>query len=232
MGFYGYKNRDLAFTAASGYKVTPDEIDRYERYDIIFPSTDGTLATAAAGTSTQAKTLVVVNACVDYPRNLEFGVAGSSDMGGTWVVNGKDQFGETISETVTIGTAANGGTTVGTMIFAQITSGTYTFTSGAIGSGTPKVKCSSAEGTTMFGLPFRIGGTADVKSITWVNNFVVKAINGGTIGAYVGTGGFNGYKNYIKGTASLGSADVYHVVARPTYNADSDTRPQSGMTQI
>lgn len=229
MGFYGYKNRDLAFTAASGYKVTPDEIDEYKQYMIVFPSVAGSVGTAAAGTSTQAKAMVVVNAICDYPRNLEFGVAGSSDMGGVWVVNGKDQFGETISETVTIGTAANGGTTVGTMIFAKVTSGTFTFTTGAAGSGTAKVKYSAAEGTTMFGLPFRIGGTADVKSISYSKNFVPTVLNNGTIGAYVGTGGFNGYANYIKGTAAMGSADVYVVLARPTYNADSDTRPQAGL---
>lgn len=228
MGLYGYKNREPAFQAA-GYKITPDEIDRYEVYDVIFPSQIGTVGTAAAGTATQAKALVIVNKRPDYPRNLEAGVAGSADFGGVWVLNGKDQFGETISETFTVGTTANGGTTVGTMIFAEITSGTFTATSDSVGSGTSKVQCAQAEGTTRFGLPFRIKGTADVKSITWVNNFVGKAINGGTIGAYVGTGGFNGYSNYFKGTATIGTADVYRVVARPTYNADSDTRPQAGL---
>jgi hypothetical protein len=231
MGLYGYKNREPAFQAA-GYKITPDEIDRYEQYWILFPSQAGTLATAAAGTSTQAKTAVVVNAICDYPRNLEFGVAGSSDMGGTWVLNGKDQFGESVSETVAIGTAANGGTTVGTMIFAQVTSGTYTFTSGAIGSGTPKVKYSAAEGTTKFGLPFRTGGTADVKNFVYKPAFVTTVINGGTLGAYVGTGGFSGFNNYVKGTAAIGTADVYYVLARPTYNADGDTRPSSNLSQI
>ena len=138
-------------------------------------------------------------------------------------------FGETISETVAVGTTANGGTTVGTMIFAQVTSGTWTATADSVGSGTSKVKYSGAEGTTMFGLPFRIGGTADVKYISYSKNFVPTVLNNGTIGAYVGTGGFNGYANYIKGTAAMGSADVYHIVARPTYNADSDTRPQAGL---
>jgi hypothetical protein len=228
MGFYGYKNREPAFQAA-GYKITPDEIDEYKQYIIVYPSTNGTVGTAAAGTSTQAKSLVVVNAICDFPRNLEFGVAGSSDMGGTWAVNGKDQFGESISETVAVGTAANGGTTVGTMIFAKVTSGTFTFTSGAVGSGTPKVKYANAEGTTMFGLPWRLGGTADVKAISYSKNFVPTVLNSGTIGAYVGAGGFNGYSNYIKGTAAMGSADIYVVLARPTYNADSDTRPQAGL---
>lgn len=227
MGSYGLKNWMLGL--GDTYKITPDEIDQYQVYSVMFPSTDGTVGTAAAGTATQAKVLVIVNKFCDYPRNLEFGVAGSADYGGTWVLNGKDQFGVNVSETVAIGTAVNGGTTVGTMIFAQISSGTFTATADSIGSGTSKVKCSSAEGTTRFGLPFKIGGTADVKSITWVNNFVGKAINGGTIGAYVGTGGNNGYNNYFKGTASLGSADVYRVVAKPTWNASSDTAPQTGL---
>ena len=229
MGLYGAKNHMLAFDAAVGYKVTPDEIDRYEIYDIYCPSQAGTLGTAAAGTAGQAKAMVIVNKTCDYPRNLEAGVAGSADYGGVWVVNGKDQFGVPIQETFTIGTAANGGTTVGTMIFAQVTSGTFTASTTSVGSGTSKVKYSAAEGTTRFGLPFRIGGTADVKEIGYTKNFVPTVINGGTIGAYVGTGGYNGYSNYIQGTAAMGTVDSYHVVAVPTYNAASDTKPQAGL---
>jgi hypothetical protein len=228
MAQYGLKNREPAFQAA-GYKITPDEIDRYEVYDVIFPSAAGTPGTAAAGTSTQAKALVFDNVYADYPRNITGAVTGTSDMGGVFVVNGKDQFGENVTETITVATAANGGTTDGTMIFAKFTSGTLTFATGAVGNGTARLVYATAEGTPRFGLPFRIGGTADVKSISWKNNFVTKAINGGTIGAYVGAGGFEGYKNYFKGTAALGTADVFHVVAKTTYNADSDTRPQAGL---
>lgn len=229
MGLYGAKNHMLAFDAAVGYKITPDEVDRYEIYDISIPSQNGTVGTAASATATQAKAMVIVNKYADYPRNLEAGASGTADYGGAWVVNGKDQFGATIQETFTVGTTANGGTTVGTMIFAEVTSGTFTATSDSVGGGLPKVKFANAEGTTRFGLPFRIGGTADVKVITYAKNFVPTAINGGTIGAYVGTGGYDGFNNYVRGTAAMGTADFYHIVAVPTYNAASDTKPQAGL---
>ena len=61
---------DIRFSAN---RVTPDEIDSYRVYNVIYPTTSATwFGTAAAGTSTQAKPLVVINAFSDAVagRNL------------------------------------------------------------------------------------------------------------------------------------------------------------------
>ena len=202
-------------------KVTPDEIDRYEQYVIAFPGTSLTWAgTAAGGTSTQAKALVIINKNMDYPRNLRYSAVGTNDFGGTWVINGKDQFGVVIQETVGSGTVAAGTPafdTAGTKIFAQVTSGTFNVATGAVGLGSAQlgVAYGGTAGTTAyFGLPFKIGAVSDVKSITYSNNFVNKTLNGGTLTALVGT-----TYHTINGTAVLGTADIFVVLAKPTYNA-------------
>lgn len=209
----GLKDRFPEF-AFGGYKVSPDEMDRYDVYGIHNPSTSATwFGTAEAGTSTQAKTLVITNILADYPRNLAGGVAGSAAMGGTFVVNGISQFGETIQETITIGTAANGGTTAGTLVFAEVTSGTFTFTSGAVGNGTPTLGVSTVGTSVIFGLPAKIASTSDVKSITWINGTVATALNGGTISSYVNTS-VHGFR----GTANVTASDRFQVWYKPTYD--------------
>lgn len=216
----GLKERfpEVAF---GGYKATPDELDKYEVYYVNYPQTSASyIGTTAVGTSTQAKAMVLVSKTCDYPRNLAGAVAGSSDMGGVWVVNGKDQFGKTITETITIGTAANGGTTVGTKVFAEVTSGTCTVTTGAVGAGTPTLGFVTTAGSCVFGLPSKIGGTADVKLITWVNDGTVTAINGGTIGAYV-----DATAHGFSGTETTKLTDKYMVWYKPTY----DNSGQSNM---
>lgn len=202
---------DIRFSAN---RVTPDEIDSYRVYNVIYPTTSATwFGTAAAGTSTQAKALVVINAFSDAVagRNLSGQVAGSSDMGGVWVVNGKNQFGESITETITVGTATNGGTTAGTLVFAQVLSGTFTFATGAVGSGTPKLGVDTKKETIKFGLPDMIASTADVKSITWTKEFVATTLNGGTIGSYVSTA-----THSFSGSADIAGTQVFSVLYRPS----------------
>lgn len=202
---------DIAF---SGNKISPDEIDMYRQYTIYCPASGSAwVGACAGGTSTQAKAMTLTNSNLDYPRNLLYGIVGTSDMGGTWVVNGKDQFGATVVETVDIGTAANGGTTNGTAIFAQVTSGTCTLTTGSKGSGTAHLGV--AVGTSHFGLPDKISAYTDVKSITWVKNFVNTTFGGGTIV----TGMVDTTYHAIIGTAtSLGTCEAYVVLYKPTKN--------------
>lgn len=203
--------------AFSGQLVNPGEIDRYEIYDVLFPSHAGNVGTTAAGTASDAKAMVITNKYPDYPRNLAGAVAGTADLGGSWVVNGFDQFGSAITETITIGTTADGGTTSGTMVFGQVASGTFTFDADSVGNGTPALQYDTDGTALKFGLPFKIAGTADVKSITWTDELAQVIINGGTIGAYVGSGGEDGYNNWFRGTADLAGTQTYHVVARPTF---------------
>lgn len=201
----------------SGQKVTPDELDRYEVINTGVLSISSTwFGTAAAGTSTQAKAYVIINKFADHPRNALYAVAGSSDMGGTWTVNGKDQFGVPVTETVAIGTAANGATVAGTKIFRQIDSGTFTFTTGAVGSGTPKVGVAIG---TAAGLAFKLGlltkiaGSTDVVSITWVKENVTTTLGGGTFGSFVDV-----TNHAFSGSAVMAGTETYKVIVRPTFD--------------
>lgn len=203
-------------------RVTPDEIDSYHRINTGILSISATwFGTAAAGTSTQAAAYVPINRYADYPRNALYAVAGSNDMGGNWTVNGKDQFGNYIRESVTIATAANGATVAGTAIFRQIDSGTFTVTTGAVGAGTPKigVAIGTAAGVAhKLGLLTKIGGSTDVISITWIKENVPVTMNGGTIGALVDV-----TNHAFSGTEVMVGTSQFQVLVRPTFDNASQT---------
>lgn len=205
----------------SGYKVSPDEMDVTRQYIVEHPSIDPAwFGTAPIGTAGQAKAFVLTNIRADYPRNLVVSDATGAGTahGGTAVINGKDQFGNTIQETITIGTAAAGGTVAGTKIFSQVSSGTFTFATASVGNGTTQLGVAIGTSATLqhlFGLPDKIASTADVKSITWLNNGTSTTMNGGTIGAYVGTA-----NHTFKGTAVVSVTDKYVVHMRSTFNSE------------
>lgn len=197
-------------------------MDRIQQYHVINPSISATFfGTTAAGTATQVKPYVVISKTADYPRNALYAVAGSAGMGGTWTVNGRDQFGNVVQETLVNGTAANGGTTAGTQVFAEISSGTFSFHSGAVGSGTPKlgVAFGTAAGLVgRFGLPDRISRVADVKAVIWVNQGTVTVLNGGTVDStIVGTTG-----STFNGTAVGAITDQFIVRYKPTYVSEEN----------
>lgn len=202
-----------------GVKVSPDEIDAFKQYIIMNPSVSATyFGTAAAGTSTQANALVVLNARADYPRNALGAVAGSADMGGSWVINAKDQFGNPFTETITIGTATNGGTTAGTKVIAQLISGTFTFTTGAVGSGTPTlgVAIGTASNSPIFGLWDRLGATTDVKAVTWLDADVAKMTNASSHADVANSA----VRLEIAG--GVAAADSFVVVYQPTKDLSSE----------
>src|SRR3972149_2535283 len=96
-----FKKNQTAMRAA-GFKVSPDEMDRVEIYQVHLPTIGTTyIGTTAVGGTTSTQALVLKNAVLDYPRNIMYAVAGSNALGGTWTVNGKNQFGDTIQEVVT-----------------------------------------------------------------------------------------------------------------------------------
>lgn len=173
--------------SGQGYlAVTPDEIDRYEVV-VINPSGAVTkmIGTAAVAGTAATGAVVLVSALPDWPRNVEFALAGSATgMAGTLVLNGRDQFGAIISETFGYGSADNGGTVVGTKVFAQFTSGTVTFGT-AIGNGTSRIGLGTTGTTSLLGLPFKLGGTTDVKHIGLTVGTGAILVNGGTIAAFV-----------------------------------------------
>jgi hypothetical protein len=205
----------------AGNKVTPDEVDMRVRYAYINPSIGtATIGTIAAGTVAAAWTLV--NTVCDYPRNLLFTVVGpSGGAGGTCVINGKNQFGVGVTETITIASANAGGTAAGTSIFDQVTSGTY-YPNGVDNTSTATLGYTKGTGALAtwpcyFGLPVKIGSTSDVKRITTLYNGVTGAINGGTIAAYVNTA------NHWFTPAVVGTATTTYVVdVLSTYNSEND----------
>lgn len=201
-------------------QVTPNELDRYERINTGVLSVSATwVGTAAGGTSTQAKALVLINTLLDYPRNLLYSHVGTNDNGGTWVVNGFDQFGQPVTETVGNGTVAAGTpawAVAGTKIFAKVTSGTFTTATGAVGAGSPRLGVAvGTAGTTIFklGLLTKIAGSTDVKAITWIKENVPTTLNGGTIGAYV-----DATNHAFTGSAIMAGTEAYVVLLKPTFS--------------
>ena len=198
------------------YAVQPDEIDRYEQYVIAFPSYSATwfgtwpvAGTAATGT------LVLINAIADYPRNLEFVLVGTGvGMAGTATIYGTNQFGGSVNEAFGFGSADNGGTVVGTKIFAQISAGTLLFGT-AVGNGTAKLGVGTLGTTTLFGLPAKIGGTTDVKLVSKGGSVGMLTAGGGTIAQYVDVP-----NHAIKSPTNVVSANIISVIYKPTYNAE------------
>ncbi len=208
------------------FAVTPDEIDRYEVYTIISPSSnEAFVGTCAVNGTSGEEALVADNILLDYPRSLECAMKGThGDMTGTMTINGKDQFGASITETFAIVKAANGGTTVGTKIFSSVRSGTFAFGT-AVGSGTVSLGVGTTGTTALFGLPFKIGGTTDIKMFSYTAGTGGIAIGGGTIAAFVGT-----QYHHIKAPDDIIGTISYQIWAKPTYNSEEEGLV-CGMTQ-
>jgi hypothetical protein len=225
----GLKEHQYEFVQAGG-QVTPNEIDRYERINTGILSISATwVGTAAGGTATVAKPLVLINTLLDYPRNLLYSTVGTNDIGGTFVTNGFDQFGQPVTETVTNGTVAAGTPAfgiAGTVIFAKVTSGTFTATSTSVGLGSARwgVAVGTA-GTTAFklGLLNKIAGSTDVKAITWTTQNVTTTLGGGTIGAYV-----DATNHAFTGTSIMAGTESYQVLLKSTF--DNGGKPN--LTQL
>lgn len=202
-----------------GYKVSPDEVDRYEQYVILNPTTSATwIGTASGGTSTQAKAYVLTNVRLDYPRNLSVSVTGTANIGGSAYIVGKNQFGVTINETIGFGTAAAGtpaAANEGTKVFASVSAGTFTYA--GVGNGSASLGVGTTEGSVVFGLPTKIKSTSDVKLITWSKENVVTTFGGGTLAAQVSTA-----QHAIVGTAALGGTESYVVLFKTTYDAQNE----------
>lgn len=119
----------------------------------------------------------IVRSKLDYPRNLLYTLVdnASDTLEAVFVVVGVDQFGNAVTETVTVdyNVAA---TTAGTQIFESITSISITPTNQAA-SDTASVGVAIAADVASFGLPQKLGVVADVKNVNWVDAGVSKTQN-------------------------------------------------------
>jgi hypothetical protein len=122
----------------SGNLVTPDEIDRYEQYQVINPAISATFfGSATAGTVSQAVTVGLGNTVADYPRNVDLVFTGSASVSGTATVTGKDQFGASITETISQAQGTQEAAVVsGTKVFAEVSACTVAMGTGVVGTGT------------------------------------------------------------------------------------------------
>ena len=223
----GLKRSEPALRVAnSEFAITPDEIDRYEQYLIAFPSYSSTwFGTFAVAGTAATGALVVINAIADYPRNVEFALAGTGvGMAGTLALTGRDQFGVTFEESLGYGSADNGGTVVGTRIFAHITAGTLSFGT-AVGNGTARLGVGTLGTTTLFGLPSKIGGTTDVKLLSKGGSVGMLTAGGGTVAAYVNTA-----QHAIQSPTNVVSANIISVIYKPTWVADGQA-PMANLPQ-
>jgi hypothetical protein len=171
-----------------GAKVGADEVDFYHVYRVMFPSIDATAIATAEAIATGAA-LVENVTTLGYPRNLLVTCAGGTTdgtYGGTVVINGLNQFGQAIQETFSIATAVNGGIAVGTKVFATFVSGTATL-AGDTAVATCNVGVGTAGTTTLFGLPFKVGGTKDLLNYSWGSAGASKFVPSSSLGSYVST---------------------------------------------
>ena len=230
-GQFGLKNVMPGFNARGTelpeYQVTPDEIDAYQQYIVLYPSRDyNDVGTFAGGTNTQAKALTLLQKRLDYPRNVQVSVTATADAGGTADVNGYDQFGVSITESIGFGTATAGtpgGINAGTKIFSQVTSGTFTYA--VTGNGSASLGYGTSEGSVKFGLPMKIGNIADVKNIVWTKSFAWTTFNGGTYtSTHVDT-----TNHAVIATAALGGTEAFVVTLKSSYDASGDTSRQAGL---
>lgn len=164
--------------AWSGNKVQPNEIDRYEVYSLSFAAPVISWFGTAIGDGTAGdKDLTLVNKLAPYPTSVEarfVGAAGTTK--GTATITGKDQFGVTISETLSVA-SGSAGTAVGTKVFMEISAGSAELGTAA---GSCVVCPGTAGTTTLLGLPIKIAGSTDLKLLTWSHGDTQTSAGGAT----------------------------------------------------
>jgi len=203
----------------SGERISPDEMDNNFVYQINNPATTalGTLWVGSGGTAGTASAiaLIINNKYPDFPRNVAFNIHGTGvGMAGSLIINGDDQFGSQITETIGFTTANNGGTAVGTKVFAQYRSGTVYYGT-AVGNGTPNIGLDGGT-SCLFGLPVKIGATTDVISYSMGIGSGPISVGGGTaIGSLVNTG-----VHAVRPFAAPAASTYINLWVRPTFSSE------------
>lgn len=204
----------------SGNKVAPSETDWYRQYHICLPQVGtASVGTVITGGTSLSGAFVIFTPIADYPRNLELNLTGTANgLGGTAVINGKNQFGAVITETIGVVGTLNGGTTAGTKVFAKVTNGTFTYGT-SLGGGTATLGWGTQGTTTLFGIPDKLGGTADVINVTLASALTGgSSIANGTVGSLV-----NLTQNAIHLNLPLTGTNFINVMYRPSYDSSNES---------
>ena len=205
------------FQPGAGGQVTPVEQDEYQQIYVANPLvTANYLGTAKGTTAAGVVAVTQVNQLCDWPRNLLYQITGpAAGEGGTFTCNLIDQFGSPVIEKIGFATATSGGSAYGTCIAAKFISGSVSLVGNAgTAVGTVTVGFGTQAGSAWFGLLTKIGGTADIKNITWGSSGQVTTLNGGTaIGSLVSTA-----NHAFQGTSGVAITDTYCVIFKPTYS--------------
>ena len=176
--------------------------------DSIVAAEDISGGTVSAATIARSK--------LDYPRNLLYTLtdAASDTLEAVFVVTGTDQFGNTVSETVTVD-YDDSATTAGTQIFATITSISIT-PSNEAASDTADVGVAIEADVASFGLPDEIALVADVKNVNWIDNGVTKTQNIDSTSVVVA-------RNCFRPEQTVAAADDYIITYKSTAQINNET---------
>ncbi len=214
----------------AGILASPRNLDMYQVAEIANPSVSTSwFGTVSGGTAINTLTAIVLtNAVTDYPRNAFYTVIGvaSGTFGGTFIANWYDQFGSQVQEKVVVAAAAPAVGVYGTAIVAKFISGSFVTNAASGGStGTAQIGFGTLSNgsaqSNWFGLLAKIGGTADVKILRWVNNGTPTTLNKGTsFGSLIST-----TQHAFQGTSGVAVTDQLFAFFKPTF--DSRSKPKA-----
>lgn len=181
-----------------------------KQYSILRPEVGTAVVVSAediSGGAVAAATLV--RTILDYPRNLLYTLVdnASDTLEAVFVVVGTDQYGNVVTETVTVDYDA-AATTAGTQIFATITSISIAPTNQAA-SDTASVGVVIEADVASFGLPEPIAAITDVKSINWIDDGTSKTQNIDATSVVIA-------RDAIRPEQTIALADDYIIMYQPT----------------
>lgn len=211
----GFRGLGGPLHPGDGRQITSGEMDRYAFPNVDTPSVDTAWYAAGTVAGTAVTALALKNQLADWPRNVAYCFTGGTS-GGTITANLIDQFGVAVTESVSLGSIAGGGTVYGTAIAAKFISGTVnpnTSTTGTYTIGNGTASNGSAQ-SNWFGFMTKINAISDVKNIRWSNNGTVVGLNKGTsIGTLV-----NLNTHSFQGTSGVAITDTYTVTLKPMFD--------------
>lgn len=211
----GFRGLGGPLHPGDGRQLIVAELDEYYNTQLQNPAINTAWFAAGTTAGTTAIPLVQTNLWGDYPRNAYYNFTGGT-TGGTFVGNFVDQFGVAFTETVSQGSTGANASVYGTGIAAKYISGSFfpnTSVAGTYTIGYGTASNGSAQ-SNWFGLLTKVGGSADLKWLRWVNNGTATALNKGTaLGTLINT-----TTHSFQGTAGVTATDTYDIWLKPSFD--------------